>query len=157
MSLLGMIVLSLVMVAIPAGAFLVVHTSPRFRVRSYVAATGTVVAADVRLEQEHYRGPTQFVPAVTYKYTVKGREYHGNRVQLRGPYYAELKDAQEYADRCMKMGSVQVWYDPLDPSYSVLLTADAPDADTARAIPLILAVGAASGLSVGWMRYVRRR
>ncbi len=122
MPLWGMLVVTVVLLGIPAFAVLVARmsTPDSSRLGLYVATPGVVTGTDVMTVSAMHFEPGSFVPVVWYRYTVKGMEYTGSRVQVSGPSFRLLGQAQDYAKRWAAAGNVTVWYDPADPGLSVL-------------------------------------
>lgn len=83
---------------------------------TWPSAGGTILESGTR--QMKHRGSVRIYPSVKYSYTVGGAAYEGETIQLSSEYAGEAQ-AQEIAQR-FRPGPVQVYYDPNNPSESVL-------------------------------------
>lgn len=61
-----------------------------------------------------------YVPKVDYRYTAKGQQYVGTRINFLRPYYASEKKAKAVVANYTAGASVTIAYDPADPQNSVL-------------------------------------
>jgi hypothetical protein len=66
-------------------------------------------------------GGDRYIPFATYVYSVEGQEYHGQRISF-GDHGGSSKYAEKAIERLGPSMNVEVFYDPMDPSQSVLDT-----------------------------------
>lgn len=104
--------------ALGGGLWLYLRTRAKGKASlTWPTAAGTVKTAEVR--KYRTKGGPQFMAHATYKYSVNGRAYTGDRIrfgQYAGAQAAADADVAKYAPNT----SVQVRYDPRDPSVSTL-------------------------------------
>jgi hypothetical protein len=74
--------------------------------------------------------------ALSYRYAVGGRDYHGTKVFFGAPRYGRKALAQALADKYPEGSDVTVRYEPNDPATAVLDSFDAKVWDDA--LPMIL-------------------
>jgi hypothetical protein len=84
------------------------------RLSGYAQTTGTVRATDVQVQGKY----AEFIPVASYDYSVGGRSYTGNRIELTPIRTHSLSAAQGVMGH---LTMVTVWYDPSAPARSVLL------------------------------------
>lgn len=117
-SVVSVLIASVGMVALSTG-FLSVWAAAR--TRRWPRVPGTVLSSRVELKLgPPPREATLFTPCVTYRYTVEGTELRGSRIAFE-EVESELRSAAEELTSRYEVGStVQVSYDPRDPSSSML-------------------------------------
>jgi hypothetical protein len=156
MSLRGAVGVSLIVLVLLAVAFFF-SSDPfpdSFRLNSYVSTSGQVSGTDITQGEGGHWHP--FIPVVLYRYTVGGREFTGHRVQLQGPYFNYLKEAESYAQAFPTNGSMTVWYDPRRPASSVLFKTPIPAA-VVFGVPALFAIATLPVLVVVWVKAIRGR
>jgi hypothetical protein len=79
---------------------------------------GTILSSRVTSVSE--KGHSRYTPRVDYSFTVSGKEFESNRITFR-TLSASREDALHIANRFLKGETVQVYYNPNDPSKSVLM------------------------------------
>jgi hypothetical protein len=119
------------------GAFLV-FTGVRQRTQAQASSgwpsvQGKALSAEVKTESHtdtrtHQRR-TSFRPAVAYEYQVNGVSYRGSRVAFADFSNLGSSDAQRILSQVVQGDSVQVFYNPQDPTETVLLNANVPGTD----------------------------
>ena len=89
--------------------------------------TATVLMSDIEKSETKSKDPqgftrtsTSYSVRVTYAYTVEGNNYEGNTVGFGTVSHNERSDAQEELKSYPKGKSIDVYYDPENPSDSVL-------------------------------------
>lgn len=91
--------------------------------RTWPTAEGTV--QDARLQTHQSRDEegdvtTTYEALIQYRYSVSGQEYHGSRRTFSDVRTSSRSRTEKVLERYPPGGSVRVYYDPADPSTSVL-------------------------------------
>lgn len=77
---------------------------------------------EVRETDNHTQfSSTYFTLKVRYRYEVAQQMYHGNRIKVFEPRYGSEAQAKQMLERFEEGDTVKVYYDPLQPSSSVLI------------------------------------
>lgn len=89
--------------------------------------TATIISSEIERKQSSSKGPqgvtktsTSYSVRVKYSYTVEGSNYEGNTVGFGTMSHNEKSDAQEELKSYPKGKTIDVYYDPENPSDSVL-------------------------------------
>jgi hypothetical protein len=90
------------------------------RSNGYRSAQGTVLESRVDVSRDS-EGGTSYTPKVKYAYTVNGRRHEGNRMRY-GMQSSGRKRAQAFVQAHSPGTALTVYYDPAEPSESVLET-----------------------------------
>jgi hypothetical protein len=91
--------------------------------RNWPTAAGTVQDARIQMHQstdEEGDVTTTYEAFVQYRYSVSGREYQGMRRTFSDVRTSSRSRTEKILERYPPGGSVTVYYDPEDPSASVL-------------------------------------
>jgi len=91
--------------------------------RSWPTASGTIL--DSSMEAHHNRDEdgdikTTYGASIQYKYLVDGQEFQGNRRTFTNVRTSSVRNTEKILERYPLGSSVDVFYDPDDPSSSVL-------------------------------------
>ncbi len=108
--------------------------------RSWPTAPGTVLGS--RMESSQSRDEdgdirTTYGATIQYKYLVDGQEFQGDRRTFSNVRTSSVRNTQKILARYPSGGSVDVYYDPDDPSSSVL----EPGVGASTYILLLVAIG----------------
>ncbi len=88
---------------------------------SWPQTDGTVVGStsDYRVPRD---GATYYTVTISYKYNIEGKEYENSRWGMRSGLSAATKEeTQQLLNKYRPGTSIEVFYDPANPSHSVLL------------------------------------
>lgn len=84
---------------------------------------GTITSSRVNYEFGWGNGSlAHYVPDVVFRYSVNGKEYSGHQISFPKPRYLGSVDADRVRDAYPIGSEVQVFYDPLNPATSCLVT-----------------------------------
>ncbi len=111
-------------------------------------ATACVIAGSTVAEQG---GDSPYVPRVTYRYVVAGRELTGDRIRLTASSSSSYSDAQEVVDRYPVGAAATCRVDPADPSRAILEHSP-PWMALILLVPLVFVAVGGGGLVVVWRR-----
>lgn len=92
---------------------------------TWPAAQGTVLSARYQPTENRGRNSTSCASKVTYRYDVGGQEFSGDRVSFGWNH--DCDDNQTFVWRHPAGSSIQVYYQPSDPSVSVLVPGGSTD------------------------------
>jgi len=98
---------------------------------------GTVLSADV--QTKGFGTKIKYVPAITYEYQVDGHKYSGNRTRIGSYGFGSESDASDYVSEHSVGDRVSVYYQPSDPSRSLLEAGMTGRASAYLLIPLLVA------------------
>ena len=132
----------LIVPCLVSGAMIVWNVREGRLASSWPQAPGTLVQAHAA---EAKRGlKTEFECKIQYRYEVNGIRYQGTRLQIAKYSYATRQAAERVLKPLAPGQAVTVYYQPTDPSFSVLR----PGADLAQcallpvlALPTLIGVG----------------
>ena len=89
--------------------------------KRFVPVQGTVTESRVD-ESRGSKGGTTYKPHVAYRYTVAGREFHGDRYEFGSMSSSDgYARSSEVVRRCAPGAAVTVYYDPARPESAVLV------------------------------------
>lgn len=120
------------------------------RARRWPSVQGRVLSAAVQARPVRVRTSigimrtrlaTRFTPRVVYRYTVAGMLYQGARTRL-GPEVlsSDTRGAEKAVQRCPPGTAVTVYYNPADPSESVLDPRPGPGTQLFALVAVLMAV-----------------
>ena len=87
--------------------------------KQYASTEGQVVSSGVDTSRDS--DGSSYTPKIHYRYQVKGREYHGERIRY-GTAFNTYTLAHAFAAQHPALSTVTVYYDPRNPSESLLQT-----------------------------------
>ncbi len=93
------------------------------RSMSWPSTTGVVNSAtiDERVKTGSNGTSTLYCPMIAYEYEVDGHHYMQNRLLMGGPVSSRSRSrVQKWVDRYPEGSAVKIYYNPADPSESVL-------------------------------------
>ncbi len=93
------------------------HRKAAAAAATWPSVEGRITASEVLTRRDE--GELEYRPHVAYAYAVGGRAYAGDRVRFGLTRYG-LDPAKRLCARYAVGNAVQVYYDPTDPSHSVL-------------------------------------
>lgn len=123
------------------------------RSQAWPVTEGTVLRSEVVVER--VQADDDFHAEVTYRYRLNGREYQGDRIGFGFELSDRLDSAEAIVARYPAGSSILVYYDPADPSQSVL----EPGATAGNKLLVMAGAGAAGffSLSILNFRYLKRK
>lgn len=92
------------------------------RCRNWPRVKGTIQTRGVTVDHTSHGdndGGNRSIPFATYTYSVEGKEYHGKRISF-GDHGGSVEYARKAVAGYEPGMSVEVFYDPMDPSQVVL-------------------------------------
>ncbi len=117
-----------------AGAGLLV-TGIASRRWPHVAGEITLSRADYEVRERDGVTSTDYSPTVEYRYSVDGREYHGNEINVRG-HGTSLSEVQAILAKYPAGRAVNVYYNPARPAEALL----EPGASWSTALVLLASI-----------------
>ena len=101
-----------------------------YEIDTWTRARATVVSAEVESDTARNTsstGPsmvTVYRPAVTYRYTIEGREYSSDRYTVMDPQRRDMGEVREIVESYAAGKEVTAYVNPEDPSEAVLSRED---------------------------------
>ncbi|MCU0864074.1 MAG: DUF3592 domain-containing protein [Planctomycetes bacterium] len=86
----------------------------------YLPTTGTVLSAKISEHMQSRRQPSFWSVERAYSYAVAGRTYEGDRRAFETSLYDDRQEAERDLERLPVGSAIEVFYDPADPTQSVL-------------------------------------
>jgi hypothetical protein len=111
-----------------------------YKSRSWPTASGTVLDSEMEAHQSRDEDGdirTTYGATIQYKYIVDGQEFQGNRRTFSNVRTSSVRNTEKILERYPPGSSVDVFYDPDDPSSSVL----EPGVGASTYILLAVAIG----------------
>lgn len=88
--------------------------------RNWLSTDGSITFSDIE-RRSGSKGGSSYAPSVRYQYTIQGKQYEGSMVAIG---LKHVSAGRSFAERIIKKypqgKSLQVFYNPADPSESVL-------------------------------------
>ena len=91
--------------------------------RNWPPVAGEVIASWVseeKAQNEFEEDTYYYVPHVVYEYSASGQEYKADKIAVGSPSFDTWREARDVVDRYKTRTKVSVFYDPNNPSQSVL-------------------------------------